>query len=52
MNFFFAKNRHFLCEQSEVFGDKKMMLRKYIFEKSSRMVKVIFAADAKSTIRI
>ena len=49
---FFSKNSQFFSGNSEVRGDKKKVVEKYIFEKCSRMVAVIFSADAKSTSRI
>ena len=50
-NSFSKKPQHFF-EKSEFFGERKIVLEKYIFEKSSRMVKVIFYAELKSTSRI
>ena len=50
--FFFQKTYSFFSWKSEFLGDRKFALGKYIFEKSSRMVKMVFAADAKSTSRI
>ena len=50
--YFFQKTYSFFSWKSEFLGDRKFALGKYIFEKSSRMVKMVFAADAKSTSRI
>ena len=50
-----SKKKIFLCRcfgKSMFFGDKKIIVGKYIIEKSSRMVAVIFSAVAKSTSRI
>ena len=49
--YFFLRNP-FFCEEFEFLNQKNIVIENYILVKSSRMVKVIFYADSKSTSRI